>query len=62
MAQGLINVGGEAMMATAAAFPCQHGVQRDRERLFDSLETKEKFEKFLMSGAWMGQGLLVRLP
>ena len=57
VAQGLINVGGEAMMATAAAFLFANNMvfKRDRERLFDSLETKEKFEKFLMSGAWMGQ-------
>ena len=57
VAQALLNVGGEAMTATAMAFLFANNMvfKQDRERLFDSLENKEKFEKFLMSGAWMGK-------
>ena len=57
LASSLMQVGGEAAMTTAFAFLFANNMvfAKDREKLMGSLESREQFEKFILSGQWMGK-------
>jgi len=57
VASSLMQLGGEAAVTTAFAFLFANNMvfAKDREKVMDSLESRQAFEKFILSGQWLGK-------